>query len=83
MRSTILTAAGAVLLVVGLSLSASAGKMPDRLKNYELEGSTKSCVMTRSIKRTTALDDHHILFEMVGKKKYLNRLRGRCARLDG
>lgn len=69
-------------LVMSLSSTPSfAGDMPKGLGGYELEGSTMSCVSTRSIKRTTALDDRHILFEMSGKKKYLNRLRGRCARL--
>ena len=81
MKSIAMTVLGAGLLVASLSVSATAGGLPDRLKSYELEGTSKTCVHTRSIKRTTALDDRNILFEMNGKKKYLNRLRGRCARL--
>lgn len=69
------------LLVAFASTASFAGDLPDRLAGYQTTGEVESCVTTRSIKRTTALDDYNILFEMSGKKKYINRLRGRCARL--
>jgi len=79
-----------VAALAGLGITAAllltpaasfAGDLPKGLSGYELEGSRTACVSTRSIQRTTALDDRNILFVMSGKKKYLNRLRGKCARL--
>lgn len=55
----------------------------EKLKEkYKFTGKYKNCVNTRMIRRTKALDDKNILFELRGKNNvYLNTMALNCPRL--
>ncbi|MEM1019464.1 MAG: hypothetical protein ACFBZ9_08640 [Sphingomonadales bacterium] len=44
-------------------------------------GDTKACVQLRQIRQTHVIDDETIVFEMIGRRYYLNQLPNRCPRL--
>lgn len=64
-----------------MPLAFADDDLPEGLDGYRLTGKTINCVSTTRIKSTSALDDDNIIFEMSGKKTYLNRLRSSCPHL--
>lgn len=59
-------------------LAFAEGDLPEGLEGYKATGEMETCVSTTRISRTEVIDSEHILFEMKGKKVYLNRLSHRC-----
>lgn len=64
-----------------LSSSAMAEDSAKILAGYEKTGESLSCLNLRQVRDTDPLDDYGIIFEVAGKKTYLNELNSRCARL--
>ncbi len=60
---------------------AKEDKLAKALKKYEKTGKVERCISVNRIDRSDVIDDYHILFEMKGKKAYLNKLPRRCSRL--
>ena len=74
------------LAMVFIPVSALAGdatedKLAKALKKYEKTGEIENCIMVTRIDSSKVIDDNNILFEMKGKKAYLNTLPRRCSRL--
>lgn len=49
-----------------------------KVSNYKVTGDQVSCISLHRIKHQTILDDYTILFEMAGKKAYINQMDYRC-----
>jgi len=79
-------------LIVALAAGSVAGdenkdakdemtKLDKAMVKYDRTGDTKSCLSPSRIRTTRVIDDEHIIFEMRGKKVFLNTLPRRCPRL--
>lgn len=83
-KSLIRTSLGfamALVLASGVSaLSREADRAREKLSKYEKTGETVSCLMSRRVDSTDALDDYSMLVE-AGNDLYLNELNGRCSGL--
>ncbi len=71
------------IAIVSLGITASWAKsaeerFADEMSKYERTNTFENCIRHASIKRTKVLDDDHILFEMRGKRTYLNKLSHTC-----
>ncbi|MCF6214699.1 MAG: DUF6491 family protein [Emcibacter sp.] len=60
---------------------AKEDKLAKALEKYEKTGKVERCISVNRIDRSNVIDDYNILFEMKGKKAYLNKLPRRCSRL--
>lgn len=69
-------AAAGCIFAGGLAWADDA--LPEGLEGYKATGEMENCVSTRRISSTRVIDDDTILFEMRGKKVYLNRLSHSC-----
>ncbi|WP_138379671.1 hypothetical protein [Luteithermobacter gelatinilyticus] len=76
--------------LLGLLASAASGAAEDstesddplkELDKFTRTGKYENCVTLTQIDSTKVLDDQHILFEMKGRKYYLNKLPHKCSRL--
>lgn len=75
-----------ILAMIFVPVSALADetnddKMTKALKKYEKTGKIENCITVTRIDSSKVIDDNNILFEMRGKKAYLNTLPHRCSRL--
>lgn len=62
--------------VSGLAFAES--NLPAGLAGYTGTGDMKTCLSTTHISQTSVIDDSHILFEVRGRKLYVNRLLHKC-----
>ena len=53
----------------------------DALKEFNRPGDTVDCLPINKIKEIKVLDSQHIIFELYGKKTYLNTLPRKCTAL--
>ena len=76
MRWTAILAAGLALAVAQVAVAETPAK-PDapQLAGYTRTGETASCLTARRIRSARILNDHQILFEMLGGPDYLNEPR--------
>ncbi len=65
----------------GEKLTRAEKRMAKFKKKYRTTDVVKNCISLRSIDHTKILDDKTILFEMKGRKAYLNEMSRRCPRL--
>lgn len=56
----------------------SAERYAREMAKYKQTGTFENCIRHSSIRRTKVLDDKHIIFEMRGKKTFLNTLDHKC-----
>lgn len=67
---------------LGISVVFSADTKAERyakeMAKYKQTDKYENCIRPSSIKRTVVLDDKHIIFEMRGKKAFLNTLPYDC-----
>ena len=65
----------------GKKLTRAEKRMAKFEKKYRKTDVVKNCISLRRIDHTKILDDKTILFEMKGRKAYLNEMNRRCPRL--
>ncbi len=82
MIDKIILGAAAVMLVAGNAgaeeKDAHSERYQKAMAKYERTGEMKRCISPIRLRHTNVLDDNHIIFEVSGKKAYLNKLSHRC-----
>lgn len=76
----------AILCFFALSITSGfsetkAERYAKEMAKYKQTDTFENCIRPQRIKRTKVLDDTHIIFEMRGKKVFLNTLDFKCSRL--
>lgn len=74
--ANIIAALAGCIFAAGLAFADD--DLPEGLEGYTATGEMVNCVSTTRISNTKIIDDDTILFDMKGKKVYLNRLSHSC-----
>lgn len=79
MASAVISAAiGVVAATASADKSDEQAELDKALARYERTGEMKRCISQSQIRSTRAVDDKHIIIEMVGKTSYLSTLERSC-----
>ncbi len=75
--------ASTLFLCAGLAgLAVSIPPVPANAQDEGVDDGSKRCLNARSIRRTDVIDDNHVVFEIQGRRLFLNVLPKSCTGLS-